>query len=505
MKNADAKTKATRPAVTTWPWLGTSACCTGGGEIRSALHERGRIMTPALGRREIRAAARLCLFLALLGSTFIPISVAQQSSANPMQLTLEQAINLALKQNHSVHLRSLSVEQMQSKKDEARSNYLPQIKASGSVLHITELAGVEIPAGTFGNYTSTGPVPARSLFIDQGSATGYTGGLGLEQPITQLFRIHQADVAAKQDLLIAKTQLDQTQVAIALQVRQLYYNILINQQKLKASLDQLAAAQIKGEESRNDVARGSALEISALQSKAAILQAQQESLTLRLQGNNLRLQLADVLGLTVDTPLDLDPGAVAVALDVPTRADAIRIAFEQNQDLRAARQTVVKAQAGLAAAKAAYIPDVTALSRYSYQSGVPFLVHNFGTFGFSLSYDLFDGGRREAKIREARTEVHSAEVVVDKLQSEIEVQVQGIYDRVDELRQMVDVAGQVVKVRAEAARLADRQFEQTAALSSARSQSHADLTSANASLLEASCGLALSEADLKRAIGQMPQ
>ena len=422
-----------------------------------------------------------------------------------MQLTLEQAINLALKQNHSVHLRSLSVEQMQSKKDEARSNYLPQIKTSGSVLHVTELAGVEIPAGSFGNYPATGPVPAKSLFIDQGGLTGYTGGVGLEQPLTQLFRIHQANIAAKQDVLVAQTQLDQTQNAIALQVRQLYYNILINQQKLKASQDQLAAAQIKDEESRSDVARGNALEISALQSKAAILQAQQESLTLRLQANDLRRQLADVLGLPVDTPLDLDPGAAAVALDVPTRADAIRIALEQNQELRAARQTLTKAQAGLAAAKDAYIPDVTALSRYSYQSGVPLLVHNFGTFGFSLSYDLFDGGRREAKVREARNEVHSVEVAVDKLRSEIEVQVQGTYDRVDELRQMVDVAGQVVMVRTEAARLADRQFEQTAALSSARSQSHADLAGATASLLEASCGLSLAEADLKRAIGQMPR
>ncbi|WP_433964635.1 hypothetical protein [Tunturiibacter gelidiferens] len=70
---------------------------------------------------------------------------------------------------------------------------------------------------------------------------------------------------------------------------------------------------------------------------------------------------------------------------------------------------------------------------------------------------------------------------------------------------MVDVAEQVSKVRAEAARLADRQFEQSAALDSARSQSHANLASATASLLEASCGLSLAEADLKRAIGQMPQ
>jgi DNA-binding FrmR family transcriptional regulator len=94
---------------------------------------------------------------------------------------------------------------------------------------------------------------------------------------------------------------------------------------------------------------------------------------------------------------------------------------------------------------------------------------------------------------------------VDKLQSEIEVQVQGIYDRVEERRQMFDVAGQIVRVRTEAARLADRQFEQTAALNSARSQNHADLASATASLLEATCGLSLAEADLKRSIGQMPQ
>jgi outer membrane protein TolC len=456
-------------------------------------------------RREIRAAVKLCLRLTLLGSTFVTTSVAQQSSADPMQLTLEQAINLAMKQNHSIHLRSLSVDQMQSKKDEARSNYLPQLKTSGSILHLTELEGVEIPAGSFGSYPSTGPIPTPSLVIGQGSDTAYAGGVGLEQPLTQLLRVHHANVAAQQDVLTAKTQLDQTQDAIALQVRQLYYYILITQQKLKASQDQVAADQIKNEESQSDVARGNALEISALQSKAAILQAQQDSLTLRLQGNDLRRQFADVLGLPVGTAIDLDPGAAAVAIDIPSRLDAVRIALDQNQDLKVARQTLVKAQASLAAAKDAYIPDVTALSRYSYQSGVPFLAHNFGIFGFSFSYDLFDGGRREAKIREARSEVHSAEVAVDKLQSEIEVQVQGIYDRVDELRQMVDVAQQVLKVRTEAARLVDRQFEQSAALDSARSQSHADLTSATASLLEANCGLSLAEADLKRAIGQMPQ
>jgi outer membrane protein TolC len=474
--------------------------------MRSGLHKGTQVrLSATFPQWGLRSAAWLFLPLSLLSLTFYTRAAAQQSSRTPMRLTLDQAIDLALKQNHSVRLRSLSVEQTQSKKDEARSNYLPQIKASGSTLHVTELAGIEIPAGAFGNYPSTGPIPSKSLVIDQGSATGYTAGVGLEQPLTQMFRIHKANVAAKQDVLIAKTQFDQTEDAIALQVRQLYFGILINEQKLEASQEQLAAARVKDEESRSDVSRGNALEVSALQSKAGILQAQQESLTLRLQGDDFRRQLADTLGLPVNTPIDLDPGAAAATLNIPSRDDAVRIALDQNRDLQVARQTLVKAQAGLAAAKDAYIPDVTALSRYSYQSGVPFLVHNFGTFGFSLNYDLFDGGRREARVREARSEVRSAQVTVDKLQSEIEVQVQGLYDRINELRQMVDVAGQVVKVRTEAARLADRQFEQNAALNSARVQSHADLASSTASLLEANCGLSLAEADLKRAIGQMPQ
>jgi outer membrane protein TolC len=463
------------------------------------------MMPLSTGQWKPNATAFFIFPIALSGMLLCAPATAQQPVASPMHLSLDQAIDLALKQNHSIHLRSLSVDQMQSKKDEARSKYLAQIKASGSVLHITELAGVDVPAGAFGNYPSTGPIPASPVIIDQGSSTGYTGGVGLEQPLTQLFRIHQGNVAAKQDVLVAQTQLDQTQDAIALQVRQLYYNILINRQELMASQEQLAAAQVKDEESRSDVTRGNALEVTALQSKAAILQARQESLALRLQGNDLQRQLADTLGLSVETQIDLDPSAVSTPLDIPTRSEAVRIALDQNQDLKAARQTLVKAQAGLAAAKDAYIPDVTALSRYSYQSGVPFLVHNFGTFGFSLSYDLFDGGSREAKVREARTQVHAAEVTVDKLASEVQVQVQALYDRIDELKETVDVASQVATVRTETARLADRQVEQNAALNSAKAQSHADLANANASLLQASCGLALAEADLKREIGQIPR
>jgi hypothetical protein len=52
-----------------------------------------------------------------------------------------------------------------------------------------------------------------------------------------------------------------------------------------------------------------------------------------------------------------------------------------------------------AAAKTAFIPDVTAFARYSYQDGVPFLVRNFGTFGINLNYTLWDFGKRRPAMR----------------------------------------------------------------------------------------------------------
>jgi outer membrane protein TolC len=179
---------------------------------------------------------------------------------------------------------------------------------------------------------------------------------------------------------------------VALSVRKLYYGILINQRQLQASQEQLEAMRIRDSEAQSDVQHGNALEIATFQSKASILEAQQKTLTLKLQGEDLNRGLADLLGLPVGMQIDLDSDMPAQSIDLPASSEATRVALEQNQDIRAARHLLEKAKADLAAARDEYIPDITASSRYSYQSGVPLLEHNFGTFGFNLSFDLFDGG-----------------------------------------------------------------------------------------------------------------
>ena len=148
-----------------------------------------------------RALLRVMMPMLSCATAFLGqnVSFAQVSSGTPVKLTLSQAIDLALKQNRTVQLAHLAVSDSEHKKEIARSAYYPHIKNESSILHVTELAGVAIPAGAFGVPKATGAIPETSLFIGQGSATGYTSGTGLAQPLTQMFRIRESNRAATAD------------------------------------------------------------------------------------------------------------------------------------------------------------------------------------------------------------------------------------------------------------------------------------------------------------------
>ena len=446
--------------------------------------------------------SKTTLYLCSLGLLAAFHCAGGQNNA-AMPLTLTQAIDLALKQNREVKLAQLAVVDSEHKKEIARSAYYPLIRNESKFTHITELAGVEIPAGAFGNHPDTGLIPGQTLFLDQGLTTNYTSGTGLEQPVTQMFKIRESNRAASADIKSARAQANQTQNEIALKVRQLYYGILIAQLKQQAAQEEVAASQVKLQESLSDVERGQALEEVALQSRASALDAQQTALVQRLQIHDLTISLDDLLGLPLDTNLVVEADNSTPA-PVPSREECIRIAQDRSPEIQAAKQSVEKAKAGLAAAKDEYIPDVTALARYSYQSGIPFLVHNFGTFGVSFTYDLFDGGKRVAEIKDSRTLLSEAQLNLARIEDEVTVQVEKAYDKVEQMEDLVGVADQVVKTRAEASRVTDRRFEQTSALASARSEAHAKEISSQASYLEATLGLSLAQGDLKRTMGELP-
>src|SRR5262249_18332596 len=256
-------------------------------------------------------------------------------------------------------------------------------------------------------------------------------------------------------------------------------------------------------ESDEDVRNGNALKVSVIESQAGLLQSEQELLTINLRLADLRTELNDLLGLPLGTPLTLSPIDPAIQNE-SSREETLRAALAGNPQISAAEQKVHQAKAAVTAAKSAYIPDIVAFARQSYQNNVPFLVHNFGTFGVSLTYDVFDFGKRRAVIREREAQLAQAVENVERLKDAVSVQIERNLNKVERTRQMLQVAHEVVKLRAESERLAENQLTQGVVLVSARSQASAASYKAQADMLRAQLTYLLANAELEQTIGRTP-
>jgi outer membrane protein TolC len=135
---------------------------------------------------------------------------------------------------------------------------------------------------------------------------------------------------------------------------------------------------------------------------------------------------------------------------------------------------------------------------------VPFLVRNFGTFGVSLNWDVFDFGKRRAGVRESEAQLAQAEENVRRLKDEVAVSIERSYNKVQRTKSVVEVAQQVVKLRQESERLAENQLTQGVVLVSERRQATADTYKAQADFLQANLGYLLAWAELEQAVGRTP-
>jgi outer membrane protein TolC len=417
------------------------------------------------------------------------------------KLTLQEAMDLALRQNHAVKIAHYAVAAEQEKQRSARSNYFPTLSNESNVLYVTNIERIEVPPGTFGTQPGGVLIPNSTVFLTQGQNSFQSSGTMLAQPLTQLIKIHQANKVAAADVGISEASLKKTSTDVVYGVHELYYKLLISQLQRKTAELQITSSDENLSESREQYKDGSLLQVALVESRANALEAKQTLLTADMQISDLTVQLNDVLGLPLDTKLVLDP-EVNTAFDVPSRQESLETALKENPAVLQAAHKVAAARAAEAAAKAEYIPDVTAFARWSYQNGVPFVDRNFGTFGIHLTYDLFDGGKRNALIHERRDEISEAEEDLERTKEEVGVRITTVYNKLETTRAMVEVAREDFAARQENARLSDMQFTQGALLTSQRDASHAQAMKAQAGLLEASLDYLLARDELTRTLGR---
>jgi len=449
----------------------------------------------------IRRAALTFALLSLICGR--PPDAQEAKSPEPRHITLDEAAQLALKHNHVIRIAAYSVQEKEHTKDIARSGYFPLLRNDSNLAHLTDTQFIGIPAGGLGIVGGT-PIPAQSTVLNQGDLTIVTSGTQLTQPLSELWKVKSANDVAKAELNETRSKAHQTENEVALKVRQLYYRVLVLQSHKEAALAKIQATESLQAERVQQVKFGSTLQEEAIESRAQSLESKQDLLTTDLQLSDFTMQLNDLIGLPLSTPLVLDAGVRQVG-STCDREQCLRVAMESHPEIAEAKAGVEQASAAVRLAKRQYIPDVEAFARYSYQSNVPFLVHNFGTFGVHFGYDLFDGGRRNAAIEEHKAQLSKAEENLARVKEEVELRVQTAYNKLERTRQMMKVSEELLALRTESHRVSVQQLQEGSALRSQADSAAARELEAKTLLLQSQLEYIQANDEMTEAMGQTPE
>jgi outer membrane protein TolC len=432
------------------------------------------------------------------------VSGQERGAAVPRVITLREALDLASQNNHRIRMSRSAVDEKQRAKDVARSGYFPTVRADSSLMHVTDTQLVEIPAGGLG-LLGTNLIPPHPLIINQGALTTTAFGTGVTQPLTQLLKIRAAHDMAGAEVRATTGQARQLENAIALSVHQMYYKILIADMRRSALQAKIRASEDLQSERGQQVRYGSALDADLIESRAQWLQAKQELLSTDLQLSDLHMQFNDLIGLPLATAVTLDPTVSAIPQDGCARDECVRLALESHPEIATARAEVDRAASAVRLAKFEFVPDVDIFARYSHQNNVPFLAPNFGTFGVRLSYDLFNGGKRRATVRQRDAQLAQARENLARISEEIELRVQTAYNKLERTRQMIAVSEELLALRAEGRRMTVEQVAHGSALRSQSLASVAQELDAKAVLLQSTLDFVQAGAEMDEAIGRTPR
>ncbi|MDR3669260.1 MAG: efflux RND transporter permease subunit [Holophaga sp.] len=433
--------------------------------------------------------------LAILGLALAPSA----RSAEP--LTLQQCLRMASERSSATLIAEAKVEENHQKVKAARTDYLPQLTADWNLSHTTTQGLITIPAGGLGNLAGTGPLPTQNVSLDQGSNNLSFANLTFGQPLTQLWKIRQSDLAAQQDLKSARADLDKARSEIRLAVQQAYFGILIARQQQIAAHAECEAVAAAQQESHAAVQAGNALQVLNLGSRAGLLQARQKVIAARHEEANLTGELKDLIGFRRDEPIELSPVDLPPPIVPPLEAE-VDTMLRDNPAVRSAQALQEKSLDGIRLARLDYVPDVGAFVKYTNQSGVPFLKSDFVSVGIQASWTLFDWGKRSHVISQRMAESAEARENLRLTQNRVRLDTEKAYRKLEDAQWLLEAADQAAQFQSETLRIATDQRE-AGLISPARlDEAKVALAKAELEALQARFGVCLAGAEIERALGK---
>ena len=238
------------------------------------------------------------------------------------------------------------------------------------------------------------------------------------------------------------------------------------------------------------------MQTDSLQLVLELIRAQVEGLRQRNALRTAQLELGRRVGASA--PVDAVPADAAAPPPLPiTLADAVRIGLDQGPQYRAARASESSADAALRAERGDYLPVLSVGGLHQrYDTQLFPGASNITSVSFSLSFPLWDNGKREIEVSRARVNRDVARAIREDLERAVRRDVSSAYDTYETATAAVELARVAVTVAQQSYRMQELRYRSGAS-------TILDLLDAQVSLAEAEAGLVQARYQTRLALAQL--
>jgi outer membrane protein TolC len=438
--------------------------------------------------------------LALLSLVGIVSGWCQQVSPAPDEvLTLDQAIALALRENHAVRVGELEAGKKEDIVAATRTQRLPS-------MNVFNLTGEQFVKPEVVNIGALAPsiFPGVGPFFSIGIArrpTNVFAGLIL-QPLSQQYRLGLNVEEAKLGRNIARERLRLVKQSTIDRVKQTYYGILQTQSGLDSVREAIASYRELDRVTSDQVAQQASLKNASLDVKTRLAKAEYEALNLSNELATKKEQLNDLLGRDVRTDFRVNPAGNLSGYPADLESARNR-ALEQRPEIREARLTIKQAEVDRRIKKSEYIPDVSAGFLYmGFQNFDDAIPKNLASALLAVKWEVFDWERKRDELAEKDKTIEQANVGLHAAQSRVLIDVSDKFRKLQQTRQALVVAQLAEETAVETLRIETNKYKLSAALLSDVLQSQSTLAETNHQFQQALLGYWTAQAEFEKALGE---
>jgi outer membrane protein len=368
--------------------------------------------------------------------TFVAVSLAAEPAPErgPLRLTLKRAVELALSPegSASIQLARELTRQARDRSAEARSALLPNLDGSiGEQNQVRNLQtmglkeihlpfGLELPS-------QVGPY---NVFDVRATAV---------QNVFDLSSIRRLQAAHK-FVKASKAEEQNVDDQVCAQVAKAYLEALRGDAEMEAAQADVSLAEAVLQLAENQKNAGVGTRIEVTRARVQLANDKQRRLVAEYGQRKARMQLLRVMGMRLDTDVDLADTLTFIPTDAASLDQAKADARDHRWDLKAQQQREETARLNSSATKMEQLPSVVAFADYGSTGPGYYQALPTRTYGFGMRVPVFDGFRRSARIDESRSVYRQEKVRTNDLKDQMDLEVELAYESLRSAAEQVAVA-----------------------------------------------------------------